>query len=169
MRKRRSFIFIIVGIFLILALIFGAYIFRQNQKKDFDELFNSKTILKIEYGIIEKEEALKEKNALFKRIYQDNYHYLYITENNTLFVYYLDWYYSFDPMKGYNIMYNEKIDADKVNKILEDIKTKEIDSLYNKNKDDYITLHHDDKTTYINKKEMQKIFQDQEIILDLYE
>ncbi|MBQ6841314.1 MAG: hypothetical protein IJO63_04285 [Bacilli bacterium] len=166
-KKKRGPIFIVFGVILITALILGAYIYRTNQKKHFDKLYNANNILKVEYGIIPQKDLFMEKNALFKRVNQDNYYYLHITEDNILFTYYLDWYYTFDPLKGYNLVYEMKISDEAVENIMKSIKEKDRDSLYATIESEYITLHYDNKTSYIKTYELQAILQENDLILDI--
>lgn len=166
-KKKRGPIFIVIGIILVLAVVFGALSYRSYQKKKFDNLFNKKNILKVEYGIIPQEDKFIEQNSLFKKIEQDNEYYLCITEDNILYTYYLDWYYSFDPLKGYNLVYEIKLDKDTVEEIIKRIKSEERNDLYATIKEEYVTLHHNDNITYIKKYVLQDILQDNNIILNI--
>lgn len=166
-RKKRGFIWLLLGALIIALAIFIAFMLREEQKKAFDKLYNSEMYLKVDYGIIPQEEKLRETNALFKKVKQDNYYYLFITKDNILFTYYLKWYYSFDPLKGYNIVYKMQLNEDTVQNILKDIAEKEVKSLNAKIESEYIVIRHDDENAYIKKKDLQLIFQNYEIILDI--
>ena len=166
-KKKRGYLFIILGIVLVIVIIIGAYLFRESQKKHFDKLYNNNKILTVEYGIVPPKKVLMEKNALFKKVEQDNYYFLHITEDNTLFTYYLDWYYSFDPLKGYNLVYEMKLDDETIKGIMQDIKEKEITSLVATVQSDYLTIHHDDKQMYIKKLDLQMILQSHDILLNI--
>ena len=102
MKKKRGLLVIIIAICFIIVGLIIFYINRSDKKVALDKLLQSETLLEVNYGIIERKAVLKEKNALFKKIYKDNYTYLHLTNDNILFTYYLDWYYSFDPMQGYH-------------------------------------------------------------------
>ncbi|MBE6148948.1 MAG: hypothetical protein E7167_05665 [Firmicutes bacterium] len=166
-KKKRGFTFIILGIVLVIVGLFIMYMLRLEQKKHFDELYNSKKILTVEYGIIPPEEIFLEKNSLFKKIDQENYYFLHITEDNTLFTYYLDWYYSFDPLKGYNIVHEIKLKDEVVKNLMNDIKEKERESLYATVENEYVVLHHDDKETYIKHNDLQLILQSYDLMLSI--
>ena len=166
-RKKRGYLILIASIILIIIALGVLYVLRDEQRKAFDNLIKSNFVLKVDYGIIPQEKALMEKNSLFKKIYLDNYYYLIITDDNTIFTYYLDWYYSFDPMQGYHLDYKKELSTEKVNNILEAIRNKTVDNLQSRIKDDYITVRIDNKNTYIDKVELQYILQDNDIMLDI--
>ena len=145
---------------------------REDQKKQIDDLVSSEMYLKVEYGIIPVEHKLQEKNALFKRTLQDNKYYLYITKDNVLFTYYLDWYYNFDPLKGYNLDYKFDLKEKQVKHIMDAIKEKAISNLAAKVETDYVEIFvYDEEDTklykYIDKHELQMIFQDNDLMLDI--
>ena len=103
---------------------------------------------------------LKEKNI------EKNY-YLYITKDNILFTYYNDDYYIFDPLHGYNIEYKINLEKDVVQNILNDIRNKKVINLLNKTESEYNIIRIDNENYYINKKDLQLIFQKYDIILDI--
>lgn len=166
-KKKRGFLFIIVGIIIVIIGLVVAYTLRLEQKKRFDELYNSKKILTVEYGIIPPEEIFLEKNALFKKIDQENQYYLHITEDNILFTYYLDWYYAFDPLRGYNLVHKIQLTDETVKGLMEDIKKQERDSLYATVKSDYVILHHSNKESYIKHNDLQLILQSYDLRLGI--
>ena len=166
-RKKRGFLVLIVAFIVIIIAIGILYILRDEQRKNFDKLINSNIILKIDYGIIPQEKKLIEKNALFKKVFLDNYYYLIINEDNILFTYYLDWYYSIDPMQGYNLTYKKELTNDVINKILDSIQNKTVDTLKARIKDNYVNVEIDGKEAYIEKIELQYILQDNGIMLDI--
>ena len=166
-KKKNGFLILIISVIAIALVIGGMYIFRDEQRKKFDKLIKSDFVLKVEYGIIPRKKVLKEKNSLFKKVDLDNYYYLIITNDNTLFTYYLDWYYAFDPMQGYNLDYKKELTNEEVNNILEKIKSKTVSSLQSRVKDDFVEIMIDNKNVYIDKVELQYILQDNGIMLDI--
>ena len=168
MRKKNGIIVLLVSFFVLALIGFGLYIHRVNQRAEFDKLFTDDYKVKIDFGIVPREKLLRETNALFKKVNQDNYYFVYINADNTIFAYFLDWYYAFDPMQGYNLDYKDKLKSETVNTIMDRLKEISVPDLNSKVKDDYIEIRIDDTTSYVPRKEVQYLFQDNGIILSIF-
>lgn len=164
-KKGYGFIFFLIGLLVIAGIIIGYLVIRNNIKKKFDTLYNANQQITINYGIIEKENHLMEKNTLIRRVHQDNNYYLKITEDNHLFTYYLDTYYFFDPVKGYILDYEKKLEKDTAEKIIKEITEKEVANLNAKNESDYVFILKDHKESYIHKEDLKNILLKYNIII----
>lgn len=162
-------IFIIVAIIVIVALGVLTYIGRQDQKQKFDEMFNAKILLRVEYGEVIREHKLKEVNALFERVEQDQKLYLYITDDNILFTYYTDTYYSFDPMKGYVLEEKINLTNKQKNKLLDDIREITIDNLTAKIETEYMPIRIDDTNLWVSRHDFQMVLQENNIMITVNE
>ncbi|MBE6155231.1 MAG: hypothetical protein E7164_00545 [Firmicutes bacterium] len=154
----------IIGVLLLIGIFLG---YRAYLKQEFDKLYNSDKVLSISLGVIPQKDILMEKNSLFKKVNQDNNFYLHITNDNTLFTYYLDWYYTIDPLKGYKLVQKEILSEDTVQNILKDINKIKIGSLIATNKNEYVTITNNKKEHYIKKEELLSIFQKYNILLKI--
>lgn len=167
-RKRNGFLFLFLGVILIIVAFAVFYYYRLNQKKSFDALFNKDYYLRVNYGALDnKRSKLKDKDIFFKEKDVDKNYYLYITKDNILYTYYQDDYYKFDPMKGYIVEYKIELDSDITNQILNEVKNKMINDIYIQNKNEYITIRINNENAYINKKDFQLILQKNNIVLSL--
>lgn len=162
-RERNDFFILIVGFILVVVGILAFFAYRSEKRKDFDKLIKSDMYLEADLGVINREKVLKEKNALLKKVNRDNKSYLSITKNNVLFTYYYEWYYVIDPMQGIHKDYQIELSSETVQKILDAIKEKSIDSLEYKVENDYVIMNIEDKTKYIEKIELKYIMQENDI------
>ena len=167
-KQKRGWLVLVLSLCVVGIGVILYYIGLSNKRNDFENLLKKDMILKVDLGIIERKHILKEKNALFKKVYRDNYTYLYITKDNILFSYYLDWYYSFDPMQGIHKDYQTELNEQTKNNIMNSIKEKLITSLKYKNENDYVTVTIDDDISYIAKIELQYILQENDVMLPIY-
>lgn len=168
MKKKRGLLVIIIAICFIIVGLIIFYINLSDKKVALDKLLQSETLLEVNYGIIERKTVLKEKNALFKKVYKDNYTYLHLTNDNILFTYYLDWYYSFDPMQGYHKDFEKKLDQKTVDIIINQVSQKAVDNLKYKSEFNYLVISLNGDQKYIEKSELQYILQENNIELPLY-
>ena len=167
-RERNDGFVLILGLVIVIVGIIAFFVYRSEKRKDFEKLLKSEMYLEVDLGVIKRERVLQEKNALLRRINKDNNTYLYITKNNIIFSYYYDWYYVIDPMQGIHKDYEKELKKDTVQKILDAIREKSIDSLKYKVEDDYAAMTIDDKIKYIEKIELQYILQENDIELPIY-
>ena len=170
-RKGSLAVFLII---MVVVLGVGIWLFlmsREEKRNDIEDLINSEMYLRVEYGIVDRPHKLQEKNALFKRTMQDNKYYLYLTKDNVLFTYYLDWYYNIDPLRGYNLEYKFDLKEKQVTNIMDAIKEKAIPNLAAKNETDYVSIFVDGDTNkeyaYIDRHELQMIFQDNDVLMTI--
>ena len=159
-RRKDGWVLLVLGFIAVAFCIFVYFIHRFNQRNEFDALLKKDYVLKVDFGIVPKEKLLKEKNSLLRKVNQDNYYYLYICDDNTMFIYYTDWYYVIDPMAGNVLEHKEVLSNEKKEDILNRIEEKMIDSIYSKVKEDYIEILLNDKPGYIQRNELQYILQD---------
>jgi cbb3-type cytochrome oxidase subunit 3 len=167
-RERNDGFVLILGLIIVIIGIIAFFVYRTEKRKSFDKLLNNEMYLEVDLGVIKRERVLQEKNALLRRINKENNTYLYITKNNIIFSYYYDWYYVIDPMQGIHKDYEKQLKADTVQKILDEIKEKSIDSLKYKVENDYAVITIDDKIQYIEKIELQYILQDNDVELPIF-
>lgn len=167
-QKSQGWIIIVIGIIVVLALIFGYYMLRVNQKNKFDELFNKPTVFSTNLGEIKLEKKLKETNSLFKKVEQPNIFHINMTDDNILYTYYETWYYSIDPMHGYVKTLELQLTKNQADKILKDIRENVINDLTARIKNEYIPINIDNENKYIKKEKLQFILQDQEIIIEAF-
>lgn len=170
MKKRKNglLVWIVFAIIIILAIFCIFYFTQLERKKEFDNLYNKDYYLRVNYGIIEsKGNNLKDLGVFLKEKNIEKNYYLYITKDNILFTYYNDDYYIFDPLHGYNIEYKITLEEDVVQNILNDIRNKKVFNLLNKTESEYNIIRIDNENYYINKKDLQLIFQKYDIILDI--
>ena len=167
-RERNDGFVLILGLIIVIIGIIAFFVYRSEKRKDFEKLLKSEMYLEVDLGIIKRQRVLKEKNALLRKVNKDNNTYLYITKNNIVFSYYYDWYYAIDPMQGIHKDYEKKLKKKTVQKILDAINEKCIDSLKYKVEDDYAAITIDDKIKYIEKIELQYILQENDIELPIY-
>lgn len=170
MKKRKNglLVWIVFAIIIILAIFCIFYFTQLERKKEFDNLYNKDYYLRVNYGVIEsKGNNLKDLGVFLKEKNIEKNYYLYITKDNILFTYYNDDYYIFDPLHGYNIEYKINLEKDVVQNILNDIRNKKVINLLNKTESEYNIIRIDNENYYINKKDLQLIFQKYDIILDI--
>ena len=108
-----------------------------------------------------------DKGTFLKETDIDKNYYLYITKSNVVYAYYTDYFYIFDPLHGYHIDFKKELTDDEVQNILKQIDSNKETTLFNKNKDDYLILRYNDENYYMNKKLLQQILQEYEIILEI--
>lgn len=165
-KRRRALTYVLIFCLLLVCLaIFIYYMYREEQKEKFDKLYSAPRQLTVSYGVIEQEKKFKEENQLLKRIEQENEYFLVITKDNTLFTYYLDWYYEIDPLKGYILVYDIKLKEEQVQNILKAVKEKMLD--HPRKEEDYISVYIENKNWYIEKNEFQLILQKEDIVLSI--
>ena len=170
MKKRKNglLVWIVFAIIIILAIFCIFYFTQLERKKEFDNLYRKDYYLRVNYGVIEsKGNNLKDLGVFLKEKNIEKNYYLYITKDNILFTYYNDDYYIFDPLHGYNIEYKINLEKDVVQNILNDIRNKKVINLLNKTESEYNIIRIDNENYYINKKDLQLIFQKYDIILDI--
>lgn len=170
MKKRKNglLVWIVFAIIIILAIFCIFYFTQLERKKEFDNLYSKDYYLRVNYGVIEsKDNNLKDLGVFLKEKNIEKNYYLYITKDNILFTYYNDDYYIFDPLHGYNIEYKINLEKDVVQNILNDIRNKKVINLLNKTESEYNIIRIDNENYYINKKDLQLIFQKYDIILDI--
>ena len=170
MKKRKNglLVWIVFAIIIILAIFCIFYFTQLERKKEFDNLYSKDYYLRVNYGVIEsKGNNLKDLGVFLKEKNIEKNYYLYITKDNILFTYYNDDYYIFDPLHGYNIEYKINLEKDVVKNILNDIRNKKVINLLNKTESEYNIIRIDNENYYINKKDLQLIFQKHDIILDI--
>lgn len=164
-RKKTGIYILILGLILVCSLVFIYYMLRINQKEKFDKLYSKERYLTVSYGVIEQEKMFQEENALFKKVFQENKYYLIITKDNTLFTYYLDWYYQIDPLKGYKLVYNIKLTDKQVQNILNNVREKALEQ--NLREEENIAIYIDKKNMYINSNDFQLILQKEDILISI--
>ena len=71
------------------------------------------------------------------------------------------------PLHGYHIDFQKELTDDEVQNILKQIDSNKETTLFNKNKDDYLILRYNNENYYMNKKMLQQILQEYEIILEI--
>lgn len=174
-KDRRKGSFLVFLILIIIAGIIGGVIFyssRVDKKKQIDDLINTEMLLRVEYGVVERDHVLEERNRLLKRTIQDNECYLYINGDNILFTYYMDWYYNIDPLQGYVLENKIQLKEKQVKNIMDQIKEKAVKDLGGKVEADYVSIYvKDDKDNeykFIEKNDLQMILQDEDIFIEIY-
>ena len=167
-RKNGLLVWIVFAIIIILALFCIFYFTQLERKKEFDNLYNKDYYLRVNYGIIEsKGNNLRDLGVFLKENDVEKNYYLYITKDNILYTYFTDSYYIFDPLHGYYVEYKINLEEDIVQNILNDIRSKKVNNLLNKTESEYNIIRIDNENYYISKKDLQLIFQNYDIILDI--
>lgn len=167
-RKNGLLVWIVFAIIIILALFCIFYFTQLERKKEFDNLYNKDYYLRVNYGVIEsKGNNLRDLGVFLKENDVEKNYYLYITKDNILYTYFTDSYYIFDPLHGYYVEYKINLEEDIVQNILNDIRSKKVNNLLNKTESEYNIIRIDNENYYISKKDLQLIFQNYDIILDI--
>lgn len=167
-RKNGLIVWIVFAIIIILALFCIFYFTQLERKKEFDNLYNKDYYLRVNYGVIEsKGNNLRDLGVFLKENDVEKNYYLYITKDNILYTYFTDSYYIFDPLHGYYVEYKINLEEDVVQNILNDIRSKKVNNLLNKTESEYNIIRIDNENYYISKKDLQLIFQNYDIILDI--
>lgn len=167
-RKNGLLVWIVFAIIIILALFCIFYFTQLERKKEFDNLYNKDYYLRVNYGVIEsKGNNLRDLGVFLKENDVEKNYYLYITKDNILYTYFTDSYYIFDPLHGYYVEYKINLEEDVVQNILNDIRSKKVNNLLNKTESEYNIIRIDNENYYISKKDLQLIFQNYDIILDI--
>ncbi|MDD5865485.1 MAG: hypothetical protein PUD07_03250 [bacterium] len=167
-RKNGLIVWIVFAIIIILALFCIFYFTQLERKKEFDNLYNKDYYLRVNYGVIEsKGNNLRDLGVFLKENDVEKNYYLYITKDNILYTYFTDSYYIFDPLNGYYVEYKINLEEDVVQNILNDIRSKKVNNLLNKTESEYNIIRIDNENYYISKKDLQLIFQNYDIILDI--
>lgn len=167
-RKNGLLVWIVFAIIIILTLFCIFYFTQLERKKEFDNLYNKDYYLRVNYGVIEsKGNNLRDLGVFLKENDVEKNYYLYITKDNILYTYFTDSYYIFDPLNGYYVEYKINLEEDVVQNILNDIRSKKVNNLLNKTESEYNIIRIDNENYYISKKDLQLIFQNYDIILDI--
>ncbi|MGN1378980.1 MAG: hypothetical protein ACI4XR_01100 [Bacilli bacterium] len=167
-RKNGLLVWLVFAIIIILAIFCIFYFTQLERKKEFDNLYNKDYYLRVDYGVIEsKGNNLRDLGVFLKEKDIEKNYYLYITKDNILYTYFTDAYYIFDPLHGYYVEYKIVLEEDVVQNILNDIRSKKVNNLLNKTESEYNIIRIDNENYYINKKDLQLIFQNYDIILDI--
>lgn len=166
--RNNSSLILIGSILLTILIIFMAFYFIRSEKKnEFDKLYNQDYYIRVNFGETTKGNNLVDKGTFLKETDIDKNYYLYITKSNVVYAYYTDYFYIFDPLHGYHIDFKKELTDDEVQNILKQIDSNKETTLFNKNKDDYLILRYNDENYYMNKKLLQQILQEYEIILEI--
>lgn len=166
--RNNSALILIGSIILTIIIIFMVFYFLRSEKKnEFDKLYNQDYYVRVNFGETTKGNNLIDKGTFLKETDIDKNYYLYITKSNVVYAYYTDHFYIFDPLHGYHIDFQKELTDDEVQNILKKIDSNKETTLFNKNKDDYLILRYNDENYYMNKKVLQQILQEYDIILEI--